>query len=59
MGSDCALVFEERDSDGLFSVSVPSVEVVGRTVQESGRLVLWTKSDERGDEHCEEGGGCD
>ena len=59
MGSGCVLVFGGRDSDGLFSVSAPGAEmVVGRIVWGSGRLALWRRSDERGDEHCEEVGGC-
>ena len=33
--------------------------VVGRIVRGSGRLVLWRRSDKRGDEHCEEVGGCE
>lgn len=49
MDSDFVLLFEERDSNDFSSVSVTSggVEAVGRTVQESGRLVLRRRSDKR------------
>jgi len=62
MGYDCVLVSEERDSDGLFSVSAPSAEmgvVVGRIARGSGRLALRRRGDGRGDEQCEEDGGCE
>lgn len=59
-GSDYVLVFEETDSDDLFSVSARLAEagVVRRTERGNGRLVLRRRSDRR-DQRYEEDGGCE
>lgn len=59
-GSDYVLVFEETESDDLFSVSARLAEagVVRRTERGNGRLVLRRRSD-RQDQRYEEDGGCE